>query len=258
MLTGTFAAVVLAVAAAPNTEPVQAALQRASEAHAAKRWKDELAALEEAKKHGVPPRSVLVREVRAHVDLGELDAAMKLLSAAADAGFPARPLLEQDPELAPLRADPRYAAVAAKIDANATPCERQPESRQLDFWVGEWDVTVSGAPVGRSSVTKVVRGCALLEKWTSLSGIEGQSLSAWDAPAKQWRQNYFDSTGTISDYRGALDASGAMVMIAGAGGQQLRMTFTRLDDKRVRQKIETSSDGKAWAVGWDSIYTRRM
>ena len=42
---------------------------------------------------------------------------------------------------------------------NAKPCTAGPEYQQFDFWVGEWDVEVSGQKVARSRIEKISDGC---------------------------------------------------------------------------------------------------
>jgi hypothetical protein len=48
-----------------------------------------------------------------------------------------------------LKDDPRYNEVLAAIDRNARPCEHDPKYREVDFWLGEWDVRPAGAPLPR-------------------------------------------------------------------------------------------------------------
>jgi tetratricopeptide (TPR) repeat protein len=51
----------------------------------------------------------------ANARLGRHDKAFEMLSHAVDEGFSDRATLESDTDLAPLRADPRFAALAARI-----------------------------------------------------------------------------------------------------------------------------------------------
>ena len=44
------------------------------------------------------------------------------------------------------------------------PCEGSAVNRQLDFWVGEWDVYApQGHQVGTSSVQRILGGCVIFE-----------------------------------------------------------------------------------------------
>ena len=46
----------------------------------------------------------------------------------------------------------------------------------LDFWLGEWDVLVGDQVVGTNRITRVLKGCAVLEEWRDATGGEGRSL----------------------------------------------------------------------------------
>ena len=55
------------------------------------------------------------------------------------------------------------------------------ESRQLDFWVGEWDLTYTAGgkeAKSRNRISKVLDGCAILEEFTGGSGtkLDGRSF----------------------------------------------------------------------------------
>ena len=58
-----------------------------------------------------------------------------------------------------------------------------PEYRQLDFWIGDWDVSDVGdaKPSMRIAVEEILAGCALKESYRDVNGMVGQSLSAYDA-----------------------------------------------------------------------------
>jgi tetratricopeptide (TPR) repeat protein len=110
---------------------------------------------------------------RAQVQMGRLDAAFEALEWAARAGFSDLAALDGEAAFAPLRADPRFAALRATVDRNARPCSHDPAFRQLDFWLGDWQVTSAGAPAGTSRVEKILNDCVLLENWTGALGISG-------------------------------------------------------------------------------------
>ena len=84
----------------------------------------------------------------------------------------------------------------------AAPCESRPESRQFDFWVGEWDVTTpKGAHAGSSSVQKILGGCVVFENWTPASGAAGKSLNAYNSKLKMWQQFWTSASGNVTEYR---------------------------------------------------------
>ena len=82
-----------------------------------------------------------------------------------------------------------------------------PESRQLDFWVGEWDLTYSAGgkeAKSRNRITKVLGGCVILEEFTGAPGtrLDGRSYSTYDRATKRWKQTWVDSEGTHLDFAG--------------------------------------------------------
>ena len=228
-----------------------------------RRYDDALSALAEAKKQGAPVMWLLTREARLRALKGDTEGSFLAMTQAAKLGFPNATLLDTDPELANLRRHTEFATLRQQVDRNANPCQYQPESKQFDFWVGEWDVTSAGAPAGTSKVEKILNGCVLQENWTSAGGSTGggKSFNLYDPEQKRWRQTWVDAGGRITDYAGGLDKEGRMVFTAHdawpVSKVHLRMTFTRLNENQVRQLIETSKDRKRWSVAFDGLYTRR-
>lgn len=80
-----------------------------------KRYRDKPAALSDGEVQAAQYNIACAR-----AKLGDVDAAFDALAAAVGAGYndsQARATLESDPDLAPLRADPRFAAVMARVAA---------------------------------------------------------------------------------------------------------------------------------------------
>jgi hypothetical protein len=214
---------------------------------------------------GFPPPLMQAWSARALARAGDRDAAFAFLEKATLGGLVQVSMLDTDPDFASLRSDPRFAAIRAAADRNAHPCAHAPEYRQLDFWVGDWDVTASGAVAGESHVERMLEGCVVYENWTGASGVTGKSFNIWDATTKEWRQTWVDSTGTLTEFHGSL-VDGNMVYRAhgltpGPDGKlaetHQRMTF--FDQKgTVRQLGELSNDeGTTWRVSYDLLYTRK-
>ena len=139
------------------------------------------------------------------------------------------------------------------------------ESRQFDFWVGEWDVTEpDGKPAGSNRIELVADGAGLLENWTgdpSPGGGSGKSLNAYNAGRKQWQQFWVGSGGGILELAGAL-VDGSMVLAGEhvVRGQPLleRITWTPNADGSVRQHWQQSTDGGAgWRTVFDGLYRRK-
>ncbi len=137
------------------------------------------------------------------------------------------------------------------------------ESRQFDFWLGEWDVFgPKGKQAGTNSITSVMKGCALREEWTGAAGNRGTSLNVYDPVDKQWHQTWADGSGLRLRLDGGMQ--GSSMVLAGtsmdAEGKRTRdrITWTPNADGTVRQLWEQSSDeGKTWTVAFDGRYVKK-
>lgn len=90
----------------------------------------------------------------------------------------------------------------------APPCSA-PEFRQLDLWVGDWELEfdqAAGQPPGRASnrITKDEFGaCVITEHFVQPGGgagggdYVGSSWSIWDPQIAKWRQTWVDNQGSV-------------------------------------------------------------
>jgi len=141
----------------------------------------------------------------------------------------------------------------------------------LDFWVGEWDVFVTGSEtqedgtpriVASSKIEKLYSGCAIRENWMPRSPNQGGSLSGYNPKTGKWEQTWIGSSpGQVYFEGGAVD--GAMVLVgtwANVGGPGvdglIRMTYTpNEEDGSVRQFGQVSyNHGVNWAPSFDFTY----
>jgi tetratricopeptide (TPR) repeat protein len=192
---------------------------------------------------------------------GQTDNALAWLEKLPGMGYRNLQQVEQDQDFSSVKKLPRFQGVLMALQQNSKPCQGAELNRQFDFWVGEWDVqTPQGQHAGSSTVQNILGGCVILENWTGL-GSQGKSFNAYNQALKKWQQYWVDDTGITTLYTGEV-VGNQMRYLADAGsqtGQQARrMTFTKLDDGRVRQLGETSSDGgKTWTVAYDLFYVRK-
>lgn len=141
-----------------------------------------------------------------------------------------------------------------------------PESHQLDFWVGKWEVhpTKAANIVAHSLIEKRYSGCAVRENWMP-AGKEltggGGSLNFYDQRKKAWRQTWIDSTGTRVDFEGNLTndvmtLTGNWANFSGPGRDAIvQMHYQKQPDGQVRQWAEASTDGgKTWTPAFDLTY----
>lgn len=138
----------------------------------------------------------------------------------------------------------------------------------LDFWVGDWVVTVQAQRAGTDTVERVSNGAAVIERWTGSGGDVGTSLFSFDPYACTWHQLWI--TGTPEQVGGlkhkdlvALGPDRAVRFQSAYPGRRTltvldRTTLTPRADGTVRQVIEISTDGGAtWTTGFDAVYARR-
>ncbi len=154
-------------------------------------------------------------------------------------------------------------SLAAGLSAQpATPPPLPSESRQFDFWIGEWDVTTpDGKPAGSSKIELIANRAGLLENWSGKGGYTGKSLNAYNAAKKQWQQYWVGTGGGVLELAGGLVA-GSMVLVGEheVTGKPLveKITWTPNPDGSVRQHWEQSADGgKTWTDAFDGLYRRK-
>ena len=146
----------------------------------------------------------------------------------------------------------------------APPCRATEVSRNLDFWLGDWDVYVGKDFAGRDTVERILDGCGVTERWSG-SGPqdEGFSLFAYDARKDLWTQTWVTSDSgqpggiklkvlrahspTSTTFQGEIEAKSGVIYYD-------RTILTALTGGRVRQEIQVSRDGVAWRTGFDAIY----
>lgn len=149
------------------------------------------------------------------------------------------------------------------------PCG-QPEYRQFDFWLGEWEAFgLNGQKAGDSKISLILDSCIILEEWTSASvnqGIRyaGKSFNTYNAATKQWQQTWVDNVGGSNEYLlGKFDNNKIIYrsspFLFSKDTMAIRkMTFTNLSPVKLRQHGEISKDnGVNWTTEYDLEYRRK-
>lgn len=213
-----------------------------------------------------PPNQVALAEAREHAKNGRVAEAIAALERVTPPAPGVLNVLRTSDDFKALREDARVKAIIAKL----MPCAA-PQYRQFDFWLGEWEVrSASGQLLGHNRITSRHGGCVVMEEWDGAAGGSGSSFNFYDQPTKQWHQFWVDASGTnwlSSDKKGNPTTmrggikDGAMVMtgdvesIPSVGLN--RVTFRPLEDGRVRQTFEASTDGgKTWTPSFDGFYKK--
>lgn len=152
--------------------------------------------------------------------------------------------------------------LSAQAPTGARPSCAAPEHRQLDFWVGDWNVTMRGQQAGTNVVTLEEGGCLVHEHWTGSEGGTGQSFNFYNRDDRAWHQLWVSNSGAVLDLTGHF-ADGTLTYV-GQGRKpdgtvlRHRLSFHPEADGTVRQLWEVSSDGGAtWTTNFDGVYTKR-
>jgi tetratricopeptide (TPR) repeat protein len=205
-------------------------------------------------------------EATVYTAMKQLGKAIEHLEKAVQQGYAQPEVLSSDPNLAPLRADPRLPKLVEQAKKNQRPCAYTPENRQFDFWVGEWSVTTTqgAVPAGDSKIELILEDCVVQENWKSQNGpYSGKSYNMYNQALKRWEQYWVDNVGgNIFFYGGLKD--GVMDYftdeIPQAGGPALKrhLQFIPMGPDKVRQFSRGSTDGgKTWNVEYDFTYSRK-
>jgi tetratricopeptide repeat protein len=230
------------------------------------RWDDAVAAYHRAEALSGRPVFVQYNLACAYARSARPDSAFAVLDRVMNGGYRQPGALQGDPDLVSLKGDPRFAALVERADRNARPCAFTPESRQFDFWIGDWEVHDNQrghALAGTSHVDLILGECVIFENWSGVYGGHGKSLNAWNKACACWQQSWMDDAGTVTLYTDGHLVNDALVLVAdkdrpAAQGGMRRLSFFDLGKDRVRQLAESSSDGgRTWVTTYDFDYLRK-
>lgn len=154
------------------------------------------------------------------------------------------------------------------IPVKSVPCS-QPEQKQFDFWVGEWDLTWPGDKAGETSrginsIKRVLDGCVVQENFNGGTAmhLRGTSVSLFDARSNKWKQTWVDNEGGYLDFVGEFK-DGQMILqreAAKPDGTKVlqRMVYKNINANEFDWSWERSLDGgKTWQVLWPIHYKRK-
>jgi hypothetical protein len=149
-----------------------------------------------------------------------------------------------------------------------------PESRQLDFWIGDWDLKLKAkSPTSdqwaEAKATNRIRstlgGCVIEEDFRAEgpgSPWAGRSFSVYVPKQKRWRQTWVDDQGGYLAFTGGW-ADGKMTLDGEPQQRegktiQMRMVFSDIGPDHITWTWERTEDGgKTWAPQLVIEYTRR-
>ena len=160
----------------------------------------------------------------------------------------------------------------AASGAQATPrppvdgrCER-PEHGQLDFWVGEWEVSWSAARgesgLGTNRVTRDHGGCVIVERYQDNStSFSGSSISSYRSSLGRWTMTFMATGGFYFEAKGgpAADGSVEFLIAPPAPGQpEGRIRFEQIQRDSFTWRFQLRPAGGEWTDTTVSQYRRRQ
>ena len=142
-------------------------------------------------------------------------------------------------------------------------CAANSESRQLDFWLGDWVVTYPGMTGSSASkVSLALDKCLLTENWEGGKGHKGTNMFAYSSDDKSWHGMFADNEGRVHVFEGKV-APGAAEFTGPSrspNGQAVlnRIKVVRVNANKVEQSWEKSADnGATWTMEFQGEYSRK-
>jgi hypothetical protein len=151
--------------------------------------------------------------------------------------------------------------VWATVDSG--PCSANRDSRQLDFWVGDWTVTYPGASVpSTSKVYLELDKCLVVESWEGGKSHTGKNMFAYSSDDKNWHGMFADNQGRVHIFEGRVAPGSAEFLgpSTSPSGQAVlnRIKIVRVTPNTVEQTWEKSSDkGATWNMEFPGEYSRK-
>ncbi len=165
--------------------------------------------------------------------------------------------------------------VAAPPPATSPACSA-PEFRQLDFWLGQWDVVLHArkAPEidewdeahGTQRIESILSRCAIAESFAADGpggAWAGRSYSSWQPQAGKWRQTWVDDQGSYLAFVGGLEHGvmtlyGEKRLLPDGTEVQMRMLWLDVTPRSLHWEWQRSTDaGQTWMPMLKIDYRRR-
>lgn len=160
-----------------------------------------------------------------------------------------------------------WIALAASASAAAGPgtCAGDSETRQLDYWLGNWSMRNPGASSGATSSSKVslsLDKCVFVEHWDSGKGHVTEKTFAYSPDDKNWYGMFVDNEGRAHVFTQGKVTSGTAEFDGpsrGPNGEAVlnRLKIVRVGANKVEESWEKSTDnGTNWKLVYRAEYVR--
>jgi hypothetical protein len=147
--------------------------------------------------------------------------------------------------------------------ADPAPCSANSQSRQLDYWLGDWTVTYPGAPgASTSKVYLALDQCLLVESWGGGKDHAGENMFAYSSDDKSWHGMFADNQGRVHVFEGNVTAGSAEFHgpSRGPNGETVlnRIKVVQISADKIEQSWEKSVDnGATWKMEFRGEYSRK-
>jgi len=150
---------------------------------------------------------------------------------------------------------------SALAASNDQPCASTQETRQLDYWLGNWTMG-SGADKSTSTVTLSLDKCMFVEHWENGKGHVTEKMFGYSPEDKNWYGMFADNQGRVHVFAGKVAAGVAEFQgpSVGRDGETVlnRIKVVRKTPDKVEQLWEQSTDnGANWKTVFQGEYSRR-
>jgi hypothetical protein len=148
--------------------------------------------------------------------------------------------------------------------SDSAPCSTNTESRQLDYWLGDWTIAGPGSsPSASSRVHLALDACLVIEDWDGGRGHKGENVFGYSADDNSWHGMFADNQGRVHVFVDGKVVSGSAEFSGpsrGPGGETVlnRIRIVRISPDKVEQIWEKSSDhGSTWTKEFSGEYARK-
>ena len=150
---------------------------------------------------------------------------------------------------------------AAFAANNEQPCAATSQTRQLDYWLGNW-TTGGGADKSTSKVSLSLDKCVFVEHWENGKGHVTEKIFAYSPEEKNWYGIFVDNQGRVhvfSDGRVSSELAEFHGPSRGPNGEAVlnRLKIVHVSADRLEEVWEKSTDnGARWTTAYRAEYSR--
>jgi hypothetical protein len=157
-------------------------------------------------------------------------------------------------------------ANAVLAQPKAPVCKTDPNYRQQDFTVGEWNVFNGTTKTAEVSMKLILKDCVIEERWTVYQGRDdgnGIGVFSYSPLLKNWGYYWATDNGATTSFRGTLIKPGEMRYVTErpmpSGKTRLRhWTLSQNPDGSIRElSVGTEDGGATWITEYDLKWVRK-